>query len=287
MNRFLLAAMATIGILIALAVQGRVAAEPQSSDASKSANTAANENARSPKSASEAAETPKPGTPKPGRSTFDKTDQYDVQRIEGWKVLVNKKFRPATPDVYEKTIKQLSVQLYNITRIVPEPALGKIRQVPIWVELFEKHTPCMAYHPDAGWLTEHGMNPDKARCVELANARNFLIWTLDQPWMVLHELSHGYHDRFLPDGYENAEVRAAYKHAMDEKLYDAVLRRGFKVERAYAATNPMEYFAESSEAFFGTNDFYPFVNAELRKHDPVGYDMERHAWGITTEDFPR
>ena len=26
----------------------------------------------------------------------------------------------------------------------------------------------------------------------------------------------------------------------------------------------MEYFAEASEAFFGTNDFYPFVRAELR-----------------------
>ena len=210
-----------------------------------------------------------------------------MQHIEGWKILVNKKFQPAEPEVYEKAMKQLSVQLYNITRLVPEPALGKIRRIPIWVELFERHHPCMVYHPDAAWLIKNGMNPDKARCVELANARNFITWTLDQPWMVLHELSHGYHDQFLENGFENVEVRAAYKHAMDEKLYDAVLRRGFKVEKAYATTNQMEYFAELTEAFFGTNDFFPFVNVELRKHDPQGYDMERRAWGIKTDDFPR
>jgi len=276
MNRSLLCSFAAIGVLIALVVQGREPAESQSPDAAKAV-----------KSAPDAGKsTDKGETPKPAALSFDKTDQYEAQQIEGWKILVNKKFQPAAPDVYEKAMKQLSVQLYNITRLVPEPALGKLRQIPIWVELFEKHHPCMAYHPDAGWLVEHGMNPEKARCVEMANARNFITWTIEQPWMVLHELSHGYHDRFLQDGYENAEVRAAYKHAMDEKLYEAVLRRGDKLERAYATTNQMEYFAELTEAFFGTNDFYPFVNVELRKHDLQGYEMEKRAWGIKG-DFPR
>ena len=32
----------------------------------------------------------------------------------------------------------------------------------------------------------------------------------------------------------------------------------------------MEYFAEASEAYFGTNDFFPFVRIELRRHDPIG-----------------
>ena len=149
----------------------------------------------------------------------------------------------------------------------------------IWVELDEGHHPCMAYHPDAGWLREHGMNPDKAGCVEIANARAFLAWTLEQPSMVLHELAHGYHDRFLPGGYGNAELRAAYEDAKQAKLYDAVLRRGGKTERAYAMNNPMEYFAETSEAFFGTNDFYPFVAAELKDHDPEMLKLLERLWG--------
>ena len=124
----------------------------------------------------------------------------------------------------------------------------------------------MAYHPDAGWLKEHGMNPDKAKCVELAGAE-FLRWTIDQPWMVLHELAHAYHDQFL-GGFNNAEIRDCFDQANKEKLYDSVSRINNRTETAYAKTNPMEYFAEQSEAFFGANDFFPYVRSELERHDP-------------------
>jgi hypothetical protein len=210
---------------------------------------------------------------------FDPTDQYDVQQIEGWRVLVSKKFRKSEPAICEKTLKLLTHHLYGVTRVIPPEALGKLRQIAIWVELEEGHHPCMAYHPDPGWLREHGMNPEKGGCVEIANARNFLAWTIDQPVMVLHELAHGYHDRFLDRGYNNPEIKSAYDHAMKAKLYDSVLRCRNRRGRAYAATNPMEYFAETSEAFFGTNDFYPFVRAELHEHDPQMYDLLKKLWG--------
>ena len=51
----------------------------------------------------------------------------------------------------------------------------------------------------------------------------------------------------------------------------------------YARTNHMEYWAESSEAYFAVNDFYPFVRAELREHDPqMTKLLERH-WGVDPE----
>ena len=124
------------------------------------------------------------------------------------------------------------------------------------------------------------MNPDKQKCVELANARNFLDWTLEQPWMVLHELSHAYHHQFLRDGFDNPLVKAAYDRAMKSKIYAKVLRISGREEKAYAASNPMEYFAEATEAFFGTNDFYPFVRSELRRHDPAAYDLLVKQWGV-------
>lgn len=299
MGRVLLCSIAVASVLISAASYGLLAdatdaakSKQLSADHSASAVSAANASAASAPAASAPAadkgETPqaekgKTGAPQTASPKYDPSGQYDVQQIEGWKILVNKKFRPAEPEIYQKAMKQLEVQLYNITRVVPEPALGKIRTIHIWVELFERHHPCMAYHPDASWLAAHDMNPEKAKCVEMANARNFIAWTHEQPWMVLHELSHGYHDQFLAGGFENVEIRAAYQHAMDEKLYEAVLRRGVKLERAYAATNPMEYFAESTEAFFGTNDFYPFVRVELRQHDIQGYEMEKRAWGINSD----
>jgi dipeptidyl-peptidase-4 len=42
----------------------------------------------------------------------------------------------------------------------------------------------------------------------------------------------------------------------------------------------MEYFAEGTEAYFDRNDFYPFVRAELKKHDPVLHDLLEEIWGI-------
>jgi Mlc titration factor MtfA (ptsG expression regulator) len=58
------------------------------------------------------------------------------------------------------------------------------------------------------------------------------------------------------------------------------LRYSGEEEKAYAATNPMEYFAELSETYFGTNDFYPFVRAELRIHDPKAFAMVETLWGV-------
>ena len=212
-------------------------------------------------------------------SPYDATSRYEPRRVEGWKLLVNKRLLDdEQAALRDRTLRLLGDQLYQITRVVPAEALGKLRKIPIWVELEERHHPCMCYHPDAKWLREHGMNPEKAGAVEVANARNFNSWTLQQPWMVLHELAHGYHHQVL--GFDNAEVRACFDAAVSAKLYDSVLNgRGSKV-RHYALNNDREYFAEMTEAYFGTNDFYPFVRAELKQVDPRMYELIEKVWGV-------
>jgi len=213
------------------------------------------------------------------RQTYDPTEQYEPRRLEGWKLLINKRLlADEQRDLRDRTLRVLGDQLFQITRVVPADALGKLRKITIWVELNDRHHPCMCYHPDAGWLRKHDMNPDKARCIELANARNFNNWTLQQPWMVLHELAHSYHHQVL--GFENADVQACFDAAVSAKLYDDVLNgRGRKV-RHYALNNAKEYFAEMTEAYFGTNDFYPFVRAELKRVDPRMYDLLEKVWEV-------
>lgn len=210
---------------------------------------------------------------------FDPTEQFETKAIEGWVILVNKGLTRDQPELTERVLTLLRQQLYQITRRVPGAALKKLQSIRIWVEEKEPHHPCMAYHPDAGWLRDHDMNPDKARCVEIANVRNFLTWTIDQPWMVLHELAHGYHHQHLDGGFDNAAIKSAFDQAASANRYNSVLRIGGTEERAYAATNPQEYFAEASEAFFGTNDFYPFVRVELQRHDPDFYTRLETLWG--------
>lgn len=215
---------------------------------------------------------------------FEPTDAYETRDVEGWRVMVNKRFAADAPGQCDELMTLLRVQLYQAGRVVPSAAIEKLKGVTIWVEGDEPHHPCMVYHPDAGWLREHGMNPDKARCVEIANAANFLAWTKDQPWMVLHELAHAYHHQFLPDGYGNRDLRTAWRRAaQDEERYEAVQHINGQTVRAYAANNPMEFFAEASEALFGTNDFFPFVRAELGSHDPETHALVRRLWGVGRE----
>ncbi len=210
---------------------------------------------------------------------YDPTTQYEVRQIEGWSILVNKSLVKEHPDLCERTLELLRFQLYQIPRKVPRSSVRKLRKVRIWVEFAEQHHPCMTYHPGVGWLKDHGMNPEKVKCVELANAENFLEWTKAQPWMVLHELAHAYHDQFLENGFDNPEVLSAFDHTKSVKNYESVLRINGRNDRAYALTNQMEYFAEASEAYFGTNDFYPYVRSELKKHDPRMFELLGQLWG--------
>jgi hypothetical protein len=211
---------------------------------------------------------------------YDATDKYEVRDMEGWRVLVNRDLINKRAELCRDTLKLLQYELFQIDRMLPKAAVEKLRKITIWVEAAEPHHACMTYHPSAKWLVENNMNPEKARCVEIANAKNFLAWNRHQPWMVLHELAHGYHDQFLPGGYDNPPLVEAYRAAKEAGIYDAVLLyRGIKT-RAYAMNNQMEYFAEATEAFFGTNDFYPFVSAELKEHDPRAYKLLRKLWGV-------
>ena len=208
---------------------------------------------------------------------YEPTSHYAVRHIEGWTVRVNKALLKDEKELGDRVLALLRVKLYEINRVVPEKALGELHKVRIWVEVEDKPWPGGCYHPSREWLTENGFNPDKAGAVEIGNAANFLTWTLDQPAMVLHELAHAYHHRVL--GYDNEDIKAAYKQAVESGKYESVLRYNGEMEKAYALNNDQEYFAELSEAYFGVNDYYPFVRAEVKQHDPVMYEVLRKVWG--------
>jgi hypothetical protein len=207
---------------------------------------------------------------------FDPTEQYEERQMEGWTLRINRTLLRDS-QLAEEVLREMRRQLIQIARAVPTPALAKLRNVVIWVEEQDRDEKCMCYHPSREWLTEHAYNPDKAGCVELGNARNFLAWTHEQPWMVLHELAHSYHHQVL--GYDNAEIRTAYGKAVTSTSYEQVLHINGQTVRHYALTSDQEYFAECTEAFFGTNDMYPFVGAELKQHDPTAFETLGRVWG--------
>jgi hypothetical protein len=98
-----------------------------------------------------------------------------------------------------------------------------------------------------------------------------------QPWSVLHELAHAYHDQVL--GFEHEEIRAAYERFKASGKYKSVLHINGKKVQHYALTDAKEFFAEMTEAYFGTNDFFPFNRAELKQEEPEIFELLAKIWG--------
>jgi hypothetical protein len=184
-----------------------------------------------------------------------------------------------------RALELLKVQLDEVIRVVPKPVAARLQQVPLWFSPeYPGVRPAAEYHPNRQWLCDHGRDPAMAKAVEFTNTHLFEKETCRMPFFTFHELAHAYHDQTL--GFDNAEIRAAYEAAKKSGRYDKVKRwTGEKTteERAYAMTNAREYFAESSEAYFGRNDFYPFTRTELKEHDPRMYDLLERLWQCRTE----
>lgn len=208
---------------------------------------------------------------------YEPIENYTPQQVQGFTLYVNNVLLEREKDLGTRTLELLRVKLYDVNRVVPQAAALELHKVPIWVEFKDERFPCCCYHPSREWLRENGFNPEKAKAVEVANAANFLTWTIEQPFMVLHELAHAYHHLVL--GYDNEDLKTAYKRAVESKSYESVLRYNGKMERAYALNNDGEYLAELTEAYFGTNDYYPFVRAEVKQHDPLMFETLKKLWG--------
>lgn len=206
----------------------------------------------------------------------DAPDGYATRTIEGFTVHVESDLARADDELGREALALLGAKLLDVRRAVPQNALKTLREVPIWLDRADPKFPCAVYHPSREWLASNGCDPRKAKSVHLANATNFLSWSREQPSMVLHELAHALHDRMTPE--ERKRVAAAHARAKKGGTYDRVLRASGAEDRHYALENPQEFFAEASEALLGTNDYYPFVRAELARHDPETEKLVRELW---------
>ena len=221
------------------------------------------------------------GPPPPG--ALLPTD-HEERSIEGWTVRVDRRLlAPPNRERGELALKLLAARLVVVTQVVAQPALDKLRQVPIQLDLDHGGLRSMQYHPSAEWLKAHGYAETLAQCVHIPNADQFIspYETYRQPWAVMHELAHAYHHRVLT--YEDARIKEAYERFKAGGRYQNVLFVTGGTQRHYALTNEKEFFAEMTESYFGVNDFFPFVTGELKREEPELYNLLRSIWGPLPE----
>jgi len=210
----------------------------------------------------------------------DKPTSRSVRHIEGWTVRVDDRLLRAPNEVLGvRALKLLEAKLGDITYVVAPDRLAKLKTVTIVLDLTHGNLHSMQYHPSPEWLESHGYSRELAQCVHLPDAAHFARarQVNEQPWCVLHELAHAYHDRVL--GFSDPRILKAYVRYKKSGHGDSVLLITGQHVRHYALTDHKEFFAEMSESYFGMNDFFPFNRAELKISEPEIYDLMQTVWG--------
>ncbi|MBM79094.1 MAG: metallopeptidase [Planctomycetaceae bacterium] len=202
------------------------------------------------------------------------------KKIEGWTIAVDPLLlEKKNKEVGEKALTALANHLQRVKYIVPKERVAELQKLRIWVELRNPVLGNIQYHPSKGWLIAHKHDPRLEKHVHIPRAKALFdrhMWA-KHPYVVLHELAHSYHDQVL--SFDQADIIKTFNSAKKKGIYEKVLLYTGRTVKHYGLTNHKEYFAESTEAYFGVNDFYPFVRAELKEHDPGMYDLLEKIWG--------
>jgi alpha-L-fucosidase 2 len=205
---------------------------------------------------------------------------HTLRNIEGWTVRVDDRLLAAPDDALgARALRFLETRLSDIKAVVSPEPLARLQTVTIVMDLTHGGLRTMQYHPDADWLQENGYATNLVKCVHIPRAadldtpRNIN----EQPWVVLHELAHAYHDQVL--GFENPQILKAYEGFKRSGRGDAALLYDGKRVRHYGLTDQKEFFAEMTEAYFGLNDFFPFNRAELMTAEPEIFALMERIWG--------
>lgn len=203
-----------------------------------------------------------------------------VRELEGWTLRVDDRLLGDTPDAAlgARTLRFLEAKLVDIKAVVPADRLKDLQAVTIVLDLNCGALASMQYHPSADWLKGNGYPAELVKCVHLPRAaavatrRNIN----EQPWCILHELAHAYHDQKM--SFDEPRIKAAHEKFKASGHGNATLLYNGKRVKHYGLTNQMEFFAEMTESFFGVNDFFPFNRAELQEAEPELFQLLTEIW---------
>jgi alpha-L-fucosidase 2 len=208
--------------------------------------------------------------------------------IEGWTIRIDDRLlQPPNAELGTSILKSLESRLFNINAVVRPHCLEKLHGIRIVLDLSHGALRPMQYHPSADWLKANGYAEDLARCVHIPVAADLIAprQINTQPWVVLHELAHAYHDQVL--GFDEVRIRDAYAAFKASGRGEATLLISGQRVRHYGLTDHKEFFAEMTEAYFGTNDFFPFNRGELKTAEPAIYALMKTLWGpVQTGEMP-
>lgn len=212
-------------------------------------------------------------------ATRPKPTAHETRTVHGWTVRVDQRLiEGEKAEAGQAALAVLERRLADLPMVLPADRLQRLQRVVIQIDLTHGSLVPAQYHPSAAWLTEHGFDAQLAKCVHIPDALEYASAAHQrvQPWSILHELAHAYHDQVLD--FEHPGIKKAWQAFVDSGKYRRVLHVDGHETAHYALTNQMEFFAEMSESFLGTNDFFPFNRGELKREEPEIYHLLEQLW---------
>jgi hypothetical protein len=207
---------------------------------------------------------------------------YVRKNARSFPVYVAPEFKDHDSTLLQRCLEVLETNAKRIEDVVPGAALKRIATTPIWLEYEPDKSYGGIYFTSEEWLAANDISLAKANSIQFTSSLGVMLGNALNP--LLHELAHAYHHLVLTHGYR--PILAAYERARASGRYNAVKYISGRSERAYAITSYLEFFAELSEAYFGTNDFYPFTRSDLKEFDPSSYRVISDAWEHPFKDVP-
>jgi hypothetical protein len=209
---------------------------------------------------------------------------YDYRMIRRWTV----GFEKADWGGLESTLAQvLEEKLHEMEQVLPAKPLADLRStVPIMADHVTPDFPAVAVYHWVGaepWLRQHEEPVSKAGSINILQTAAFINLVQDParyPAALLHEAAHAYHDRFASRGVRRKLIANAYRQAVASGIYEHVLNVTGIIHQSNAISNAMEYFANTTTAYFLRNDDWPADRTELAETDPVGCRMIQRVWNV-------
>jgi|GEM_PF-1029777 len=210
---------------------------------------------------------------------------YETLHFEPWTVMVEQQLMTDDPALAKKSLARLESKLRVLDATLPKTALPNLHKTTIFLmygskanrggrangaSYYQKNAPEFQKNIDLRWRN----------CVVIKSAQNYA--NLSELWSVkvlMHEFAHAFQLQQWPE--KQPDICEAWDHAMKQGLYRNVKDdKGKTLDRGYATTNQLEYFAELSCMYFVGCNYRPFNREELKGYDPVGYAMIEKLWRV-------